>query len=295
MPWNPEDAPETHSSVHNQRQDLPHLNGNPAELCFIFEGRARVTWLPRQVIHLSDDDKKIIRDLRAQVAKQTAPQNRARVARQIDAATAQQAKNNMLQTEGLSPVPGRIMGTLKQKPLDNEIRRRHVGMESLALIARRAIVGIRRLRASEELVMYDTAPLPNAEYMMTPLSLIGNPDGTADLLVTEVSSEIIIAGDYTIGAGAGGTEVGPADPKLSIVNMAKYMFLQNQGNQPIYVCVDGEYDPVAKALTKNTTPASGTGALLGGSGTLDISHLMKANPRLISPSGNQTVNIIISR
>lgn len=244
---------------------------------------------------MSEDAKKTIRDLREQVRRTTAPENRKKVNAQIDAATAQAMKDQVAQTEGLSPVPGRIMGTLKEKPSDPEIRRRHVGLEALSLIARRAIVGIRKLRPSEELVIYDTAPLPNAEYMATPLSLLGNPDGTADLLITEVSSEVVIAADYTIGAGAGGTTIGPADPKLSIVNMAKYMFIQNQGNQPIYVCVDGEYDPVKKALTKNTDPASGTGILLGGSGTLEIAHLMKANPRLISPSGNQTVNIIISR
>ena len=241
------------------------------------------------------EDAKILRELKEQLAKQTAPKDRRQANKQVAAATAQARAHLQAETGGLSPVEGRIMGTLKQKPSDDMIRRRHSGLEALSLIARRALVGLRKLRDSDEMVIYDTAPLPNAEYMVTPLSLIGNPDGTADLLVTEVSSEIIVAADYTIGAGAGGTEVGPADPKLSIVNIAKYMFLQNQGSDPIYVCVDGEYDPVAKTTKKNTTPASGVGVLLAGSGTLDISHLMRANPRLISPSGNQTVNVIISR
>lgn len=239
------------------------------------------------------EDAKILRELRTQVVKQTSPKDRRQVAEQVKAATAQAHAQQQAQTGGLSPVDGRILGPLKKKPSDDEIRRRHSGLEALSLIARRALVGLRRLRASEEMVIYDTAPLPNAEYMVTPLSLIGNPDGTADLLVTVVSSEVLIAADYTIHNAS--TTVGPADPTLSIVNIAKYMFLQNQGSNPIYVCVDGEYDPVTGLTTKNTTPANGTGMLLQGSGTLDISHLMKANPRLISPSGDQTVNIIISR
>lgn len=219
-------------------------------------------------------------------------QLRQKNAKKIDQASAQALKDQQAQTAGLSPMTGRVMA-MKETPSDKEIRRRHVGVEALSLIARRAIVGIARLRGSEELVIYDTAPLPNAEYMLTTLSLLKNPDGTADLLVSEVSSEVLIAADYTIHNSS--TEVGPSDPKISITNVAKYMFIQNQGANPIYVCVDGEYDPVDKSTKKNTTPASGTGVLLAGSGTLDISHLMKANPRLISPSGDQTVNIIISR
>ena len=200
------------------------------------------------------EDAKLLRELKAQVARQTAPKDKNKVAKQLVAAKAQAIAEQQAQTGGLSPVDGRILGTLKKKPGDDEIRRRHVGLEALSLIARRAIVGIRRLRPSEELVIYDTAPLPNAEYMVTALSLIGNPDGTADLLITELSSEVLIAADYTIHNIS--TEVGPADPKLSIVNFAKYMFLQNQGTGPIYVCVDGEYDPVKNTTTKNTTPVS---------------------------------------
>lgn len=239
------------------------------------------------------EDAELLKQLRAQVLKQTAPRDRGRVAKEVAAATAKAYAEQQAETRGLTPVEGRILGPLKKKPSDDEIRRRHSGLEALSLIARRALVGLRRLRTSDELVIYDTAPLPNAEYMVTPLSLIGNPDGTADLLVSEISSEVVVAKDFTIKSNA--TEVGPEDPKLSIVNMAKYMFLQNQGTGPIYVCVDGEYDPVTKTTTKATTPASGVGTLLAGSGTLDISHLMKANPRLISPSGDQVVNVTISR
>ena len=239
------------------------------------------------------EDAKILRELKEQLIKQTAPKDRRQASKQVAAATAQARAQQQAQTGGLSPVEGRILGPLKHKPSDDQIRRRHVGLEALSLIARRALVGLRKLRTSDEMVIYDTAPLPNAEYMVTPLSLIGNPDGTADLLITEVSSEILVAGDYTIHDVS--TEMGPADPKLSITNFAKYMFIQNQGVGVMYVCIDGEYDPVAKTTTKNTTPASGTGIMLPGSGVLDISHLMKANPRLISPSGDQTISIVMTR
>lgn len=241
---------------------------------------------------MSQEETKILKELKAQVAKQVPPQFRQKVAEQIDARAVQALKEERAQTEGLSPMLGRVMA-MKETPSDKEIRRRHVGVEALSLIARRAIVGIARLRESKQLVIYDTAPLPNAEYMLTTLSLLKNPDGTADLLITEVSSEVLVAADYTIHNVS--TEVGPTDPKLSVVDFAKYMFIQNQGVGPIYVCVDGEYDPVTKQTAKNTTPASGIGTLLGGSGVLDISHLMKANPRLISPSGDQTVNVTILR
>ena len=241
---------------------------------------------------MSQEETKILKELKAQVAKQVPPQFRQKVAEQIDARAAQALKEERAQTEGLSPMPGRVMA-MKETPSDKEIRRRHVGVEALSLIARRAIVGIARLRESKQLVIYDTAPLPNAEYMLTTLSLLKNPDGTADLLVTEISSEVLVAADYIIHNTE--TEIGPSDPKLSIDNVAKYMFIQNQGTNPIYISADGEYDPVTKKTIKNTSPASGIGLLMTGSGTLDISHAMKANPRLISPSGDQTVNVIISR
>jgi len=241
---------------------------------------------------LSQEEAKILKQVKAQVARQVPSQFRQKAAKQVDQRTVQALKEQQAQTAGLSPMPGRVVA-MKETPSDKEIRRRHVGIEALSLIARRAIVGIARLRESAELVIYDTAPLPNAEYMLTTISLIKNPDGTADLLVTELSTEILLAADKTIGNSE--TDVGPADPKISITNIARYMTLQNQGAQPIYVCIDGEYDPVSKQTTKNTTPASGIGILLQGSGTLTIDHMMKANPRLMSPSGDQTVNVLIAR
>lgn len=241
---------------------------------------------------MSQEETKAFKELKAQVAKQVPPQFRQKITKQVDQRAVQALKEQQAQTEGLSPMPGRVMA-MKETPSDKEIRRRHVGREALTLIARRAIVGIARLRESAELVIYDTAPLPNAEYMLTTISLLKNPDGTADLLVTELSSEVLKQADFVIANTS--TEIGPTDPPISITNMARYMTLQNQGTNPIYVCFDGEYDPVKKTWSKNTTPASGTGVLLQGSGTLQIDHIMKGNPRLISPSGNQTVNIIIAR
>ena len=195
------------------------------------------------------------------------------------------------ETFPLAEVPNRITD-VKERPYEKEYRGRHVGYEALATIAKRALVGLSRLRDSKELVIYDTKPIPEGEYEIIPLSLIKNPNGTGDLLVTEVGTEFLYQADLVISAA--GTTV-PISPDLSITNFAKYMFLQNQGSNPIYVCVDGLYDPVKGTTTKATTPAAGVGMLLQGSGILTVEHLMKANPRLISPSGNQTVNVVMTR
>lgn len=241
---------------------------------------------------MSEDKSKVVKELRRNVNRAVPPQLRGAAGKKIAKKVGQELSEEQRSHGPLTPVKGNI-ADVKLEPHDPTIRRRHVGREALSMIARRALVGLTKLKESRELVIYDTAPVPNAEYMLTPLSLLKNPNGTADLLVTMVSSEVLITANQTIAATS--TEAGPSSPKLSIENIARYMSIQNLGSDPIYVCINGEYDPVKEELTKDTTPADGTGILLQGSGTLTVAHMIKANPRLISPSGNQVVNMWIAR
>lgn len=191
----------------------------------------------------------------------------------------------------LSPIPDGAMD-VKFKPQDKVYRGRHVGGDALAKVAQRGLVGVMRLRESAEFVLYDSKPLPEGEYAIIPLSLVKNSDGMGALLTADLSTEVLFQKDVVIHNAS--TEIDIA-PKLDKLNPARYLFIQNQGNDPMYVCYDGEYDAVKGTTAKNTTPASGVGQLLQGTGTLYAEHLMKANPRLISPSGDQTVNLMMWR
>jgi hypothetical protein len=83
-------------------------------------------------------------------------------------------------------------------------------------------------------------------------------------------------------------------PELSLLNPARSLYIQNLGASSVYVTYDGEYDPDKRVLSKNTNPADGVGQLLQGTGIVCNLHLMRANPRMISPSGDQTVNVVIT-
>jgi hypothetical protein len=191
----------------------------------------------------------------------------------------------------LSPVVDGIVDN-KERPSDKVYRGRQVGGDALAKIAQRGLVGVRRLRDSPELVVYDSKPLPEGEYAIIPLSLLKNLDGMGALLTADLSSEVLFQADMTVHNAS--TEV-LITPKLNKYNPGRYMHIQNLGIQVIYVCYDGEYDPDKDTTSLNTTPAAGIGQLLPGSGTCWAEHMMKANPRLISPSGDQTVNVMVWR
>ena len=191
----------------------------------------------------------------------------------------------------LSPVIDGIVDT-KERPTDHVYRGRQVGGDALAKIAQRGLVGMRWLRESKELVVYDSKPLPEGEYAIIPMSLLKNLDGMGTLLTADLSSEVLFAKDMVVHNAS--TEIDIA-PKLNKYNPARYFYLQNQGSSSIYVCYDGSYDPDKNTTEGATTVANGIGQLIQGSGILNDSHVMKANPRLISPSGDQTVNVVISR
>jgi len=192
----------------------------------------------------------------------------------------------------LSPVPDGILDN-KERPTDKVYRGRQVGGDALSKIAQRGLVGLRWLRASKELVVYDSKPVPEGEYAIIPLSLLKNLDGTGTLLTADLSSEVLFQANMTVHNSS--TEIDIA-PKLNQYNPARYIFVQNMGNQPMYCCFDGAYDPDKGTYdAATTTPAAGVGQLLAGDGTLNNQHMMRANPRLISPSGDQTVNVVVCR
>jgi hypothetical protein len=191
----------------------------------------------------------------------------------------------------LSPIKDQVVG-IKETPSDEMLRRKHRGQEALSVIARRALVGMAKLRDSQEVAVFDDSPIPPGEFTIVPLSLLKNSDGLASLLTADLSTDVLYQADLTIGNVS--TTV-PVSPALSIMNQARYIFIQNKGSDPLYFCFDGVYDAGTKTLSKNTTPASGVGQLIQGSGSANNAHLMKANPRLISPTGDQVVNIVITR
>jgi hypothetical protein len=191
----------------------------------------------------------------------------------------------------LSPVIDGIVDN-KERPTDKVYRGRQVGGDALAKIAQRGLVGMRWLRESKELVVYDSKPLPEGEYAIIPMSLLKNIDGMGTLLTADLSSEVLFAKDMVVHNAS--TEI-DIQPKLNKYNPARYFYLQNQGASPMYVCYDGAYDPDKNTTEGATTVANGIGQLIQGSGVLNDAHLIKANPRLISPAGDQTVNVVISR
>jgi len=191
----------------------------------------------------------------------------------------------------LSPVIDGIVDN-KERPTDKVYRGRQVGGDALAKIAQRGLVGIRWMRKSSEFVVYDSKPLPEGEYAIIPMSLLKNLDGTGTLLTADLSTEVLFAKDMVVHNAS--TEI-DIQPKLSMYSPARYFYLQNQGASPMYVCYDGAYDPDKNTTEGATTVANGIGQLIQGSGILNDAHVMKANPRLISPTGDQTVNVVISR
>ena len=239
---------------------------------------------------MSDDPRRILRELQ-KGGNKISIQAKQQAVRKVGQEALQNLRDDKKEVSGLTSVPTRVMA-IKEMPDQAESRGRFVGERALPLIAKRALVGLAWLRDSAETVVYDEAPIPSGEFAITPLSLIRNADGTADLLVTVLGQKFLAHADYTIHNTP--TEI-PMDPPLSPDNIARYLFFQNQGNNPVYVCIDGEYDKITKTIKKGTTPASGVGLMLAGSGVYTDQFMMKANPRLISPSGDQTVNIVIQR
>jgi hypothetical protein len=191
----------------------------------------------------------------------------------------------------LSPVIDGIVDN-KERPTDKVYRGRQVGGDALAKIAQRGLVGIRWLRQSKEFVVYDSKPLPEGEYAIIPMSLLKNLDGTGTLLTADLSSEVLFQADMVVHNAS--TEI-DINPKINQYNPARYLYVQNQGGQPIYATFDGAYDPDKATTDGATVPANGVGQLLAGNGVINTQHMMKANPRLISPSGDQTVNVVICR
>ena len=197
--------------------------------------------------------------------------------------------NESIRENGLSIVKDGLMGA-KERPSDEMIRRKHTGREALNTIARRALVGLTKLNDSKEVAIFDDNPIPPGNYAVVPMSLLRNIDGSASLMVNDLTTKVLFAKDITVHNAVTTVDV---DPKISVISPARSLFIQNQGSDPIYVAYDGEWDSDKGELTKNSNPANGVGQLLQGSGTLNNAHLMKANPRLISPSGDQTVNVTI--
>jgi hypothetical protein len=192
-------------------------------------------------------------------------------------------------TSPLSSLKDGIVG-FKETPSDEMIRRKHTGREAYSVIARRALVGLTKLNDSKETAIFDDFPIPAGNYAVVPLSLLKNIDGSASLMVNDLTSKVLYQQDMTVHNTVTTVDV---SPKISVLNAARSILVQNHGNQPIYVTFDGEYDPDTEILAKTTNPANGIGQLLQGNGILNNAHLMKANPRLISPSGDQTVNVVL--
>lgn len=244
---------------------------------------------------MSQEDSKVLNELRRDLKKAVPVAYRDMTGKKLAKNIEQEDADEKKSLGQLSPMPGNIRA-FKEEPHDPTIRRRHVGDEAVTMIARRALVGLARLRTSRETVIYDNSPVPSGEYNITPLTLLKNKDGLASLLVVDVDQEVLHAAQLAV-LKASATTV-PCSPSLSIKSPGRHIRIHNQGLTTIYCTFDGEYDEDTNTTTGATTPSATAGVSILAGGVVELAFMMKANPRLISPTAagaNEPASIVITR
>lgn len=244
---------------------------------------------------MSQEDTKVLNELRRDVKKAVPMAFHDMTAKKMAKKTSEEDADEKRSLGQLSPMPDNIRA-FKEEPRDPTIRRRHVGDEAMSMIARRALVGLARLRTSRETVIYDNSPVPSAEYNITPLTLVKNADGLASLLVTDIDQTVLHAAQLAV-LKASATTV-PCSPALSTLRPGRHIRIHNQGLTTIYCTFDGEYDEDTAATTGATTPSATAGVSVLAGEVVELAFMMKANPRLIAPTAagaNEPTSILVTR